>query len=204
MHRKLSPLHFVGIGGIGMAALAELLHLQGLQISGSDLVAGATFERLGQLGVCVSIGHDASRIEGVTTVVRSSAIADDNPELVAAREKGIEIIGRGALLAEIMRPQHAIAIGGSHGKTTTSAMTAHLLEVAGLDPTALIGGRVPRAQGGASPTRLGNGKLIENSIFFTLLKKERLDTFKIILSPGFLSKSAIFKSSYSSIFTSSI
>jgi UDP-N-acetylmuramate--alanine ligase len=160
LHSKLSPLHFVGIGGIGMAALAELLHAQGLEVSGSDLVAGATFERLRGLGVRVSIGHDASSVEGATTVIRSSAIALDNPEIEAAREAGIAILGRGALLAEIMRHKEAIAIGGSHGKTTTSAITAHVLESAGLDPTALIGGRVPRQSGGASPTRLGGSELI--------------------------------------------
>jgi UDP-N-acetylmuramate--alanine ligase len=160
VQRKLSPLHFVGIGGIGMAALAELLHAQGLDVSGSDVVAGATFERLRALGVRVHVGHDAESVSGARTVVRSSAIADDNPELRAARAQGIPIVARGALLAEILRTKDAIAIAGSHGKTTTSAMTAHLLEAAGLDPTALIGGRVPRASGGASPVKLGHGDLI--------------------------------------------
>jgi len=160
LQRELSPLHFVGIGGIGMAALAELLHAQGLEVSGSDLVAGATFLRLQQLGIRVSIGHDAASIAGAATVIRSSAIAQDNPEITAARERGIPVIDRGALLAQILQAKEAIAIGGSHGKTTTSAMTAHLLESAGLDPTALIGGRVPRASGGASPVRLGQGELI--------------------------------------------
>lgn len=160
MQPELSPLHFVGIGGIGMAALAELYHAQGHRVSGSDLVANATFERLRELGVAVRIGHDAASIDGVRTVVRSSAIADDNPEILAAEQRGIQIIGRGALLAEVMRRHDAIAVGGSHGKTTTSAMTAHLLDVAGLDPTAMIGGRVPRPTGGASPVKLGHGDLI--------------------------------------------
>lgn len=160
MQRKLSPLHFVGVGGIGMAALAELFHAQGHAVSGSDLVSSPTFERLRELGVDVRVGHDANAVRGAATVVRSSAIAEDNPELVAAREAGIPIVGRGALLAEVMRTRDAIAIAGSHGKTTTSAMTAHLLEAAGLDPTALIGGRVPRASGGASPIKLGQGDLI--------------------------------------------
>ncbi|MBJ22008.1 MAG: UDP-N-acetylmuramate--L-alanine ligase [Deltaproteobacteria bacterium] len=160
MQRKLSPLHFVGIGGIGMAALAELLHAQGLDVSGSDLIAGPTFVRLRELGVRVSVGHDAQSVEGARTVIRSSAIAEDNPELVAARAGGIPIVERGALLAEIMRTKDSIAIGGSHGKTTTSAMTSHLLESAGLDPTALIGGRVPRPRGGASPVKLGHGDLL--------------------------------------------
>ena len=143
-----------------MAALAELFHLQGRTVSGSDLVAGATFERLRELGVRVEIGHDAEAVRDAATVVRSSAIAQDNPELIAARERNIPIIDRGALLAEVLLNRDAIAIGGSHGKTTTSAMTAHLLEVAGLDPTALIGGRVPRRSGGASPVKLGQGDLI--------------------------------------------
>ncbi|MCR9097538.1 MAG: UDP-N-acetylmuramate--L-alanine ligase [bacterium] len=160
MQRRLSPLHFVGVGGIGMAALAELFHAQGHAVSGSDLVASPTFERLRELGLDVRLGHDAEAVEGAETVVRSSAISEDNPEIAAARDAGIPIVGRGALLAEVMRTRDAIAIGGSHGKTTTSAMTAHLLEAAGLDPTALIGGRVPRASGGASPVKLGQGDLI--------------------------------------------
>jgi len=160
VQRKLSPLHFVGIGGIGMAALAELFHARGHVVTGSDLVASPTFERLRALGVDARIGHEAAAVEGAATVVRSSAIAEDNPELVAARAAGTPIVGRGALLAEVLRTHDAIAIGGSHGKTTTSAMTAHLLEAAGLDPTALIGGRVPRASGGASPVKLGQGDLI--------------------------------------------
>lgn len=160
MQRKLSHLHFVGIGGIGMAALAELLHAQGMRVTGSDLVAGATVERLREQGLAVSIGHDAALVAGADTVVRSSAIAEDNPELSAARRAGIPIVSRGALLAEVMRTKDAIAIAGSHGKTTTSAMTAHLLEAAGLDPLALVGGRMPRAGGGASPVKLGQGELI--------------------------------------------
>lgn len=160
MQRKLSHLHFVGIGGIGMAALAELLHAQGFEVSGSDIALGPTIQRLRELGVAVDIGHDRARIEGAETVVRSSAIPDDNPELEAARVAGIPIVGRGALLAEVMRTKDAIAIAGSHGKTTTSAMTAHLLDAAGLDPTALIGGRVPRPGGFASPVKLGQGDLL--------------------------------------------
>ncbi|MAG32978.1 MAG: UDP-N-acetylmuramate--L-alanine ligase [Deltaproteobacteria bacterium] len=143
-----------------MAALAELLHAQGFEVTGTDLVAGATVERLRALGIQVAIGHEATHVGAAETVVRSSAIAEDNPELAAARATGVPIIGRGALLAEVMRTKDSIAIAGSHGKTTTSAMTAHLLEAAGLDPTALIGGRVPRSGGVASPVKLGQGDLI--------------------------------------------
>ena len=160
MQRRLSHLHFVGIGGIGMAALAELLHTQGFKVSGSDLAVGPTIERLRDLGLHISIGHDSASIGEAETVVRSSAIADDNVELEAARRKEIPIVSRGALLAEVMRTKDGIAIAGSHGKTTTSAMTAHLLESAGLDPTALIGGRVPRPGGFASPVKLGTGDLL--------------------------------------------
>ena len=160
MQQRLSRLHFVGIGGIGMAALAELLHGQGVGISGSDLMAGATVERLRGLGIPVGLGHDPRLLGKAEAVIRSSAIPDDNPELVAARKKGIPIVGRGALLAEIMRTKDGIAIAGSHGKTTTTAMTAHLLDFAGLDPTALIGGRVPRPDGSASPLIPGRGELL--------------------------------------------
>lgn len=160
MTRSPGPLHFVGIGGIGMAALAELFHARGHAVSGSDLAASPTFERLRTLGVDVRLGHDATAVEGAATIVRSSAISEDNPEILAAKAAGLPIVGRGALLAEVMRDGDAIAIAGSHGKTTTSAMTAHLLEAAGLDPTALIGGRVPRASGGAGPVRLGESDLI--------------------------------------------
>jgi UDP-N-acetylmuramate--alanine ligase len=143
-----------------MAALAELLHAQGFEVTGSDLVLGETIERLRQLGVRVEIGHEPARIAGAETVVRSSAIPDSNPELEAARLAEIPIVSRGALLAEVMRTRDAIAVAGSHGKTTTSAMTAHLLDAAGLDPTALIGGRVPRPGGFASPVKLGQGDLV--------------------------------------------
>ena len=160
MQRRLSHLHFVGIGGIGMAGLAELLHAQGFEISGSDLATGPTIERLRELGLRVSLGHDGESIKHAETVVRSSAISEDNVELEAARRNNIPIVSRGALLAEVMRTKDGIAIAGSHGKTTTSAMTAHLLDVAGLDPTALIGGRVPRPGGFASPTKLGSGDLL--------------------------------------------
>jgi UDP-N-acetylmuramate--alanine ligase len=160
MQRKLSHLHFVGIGGIGMAALAELLHAQGFEVSGSDVALGPTIERLRELGIHVDIGHDRASIEEAETVVRSSAIPDDNPELEAARLAKTPIVSRGALLAEVMRTKDAIAVAGSHGKTTTSAMTAHLLDAAGLDPTALIGGRVPRPGGFASPVKIGQGDLL--------------------------------------------
>jgi UDP-N-acetylmuramate--alanine ligase len=160
MQRKLKRLHFVGIGGIGMAALAELLHAQGFEISGSDLGSGPTIERLRSLGVTIVLGHDPASVGRAQVVVRSSAIPYGNPELEVARQQGLPIVSRGELLAEVMRTRNGIAIAGSHGKTTTSAMVAHLLEVADLDPTALIGGRVPRPDGSASPVRLGGDDLL--------------------------------------------
>jgi UDP-N-acetylmuramate--alanine ligase len=160
VQRKLKRLHFVGIGGIGMAALAELLHAQGYTVTGSDLATSPVTERLEELGLAITRGHDAAFIGDAEVVIRSSAIPEDNVELQAARSAGLPVVGRGALLAEVMRPKQGIAIGGSHGKTTTSAMIAHLLEFAGLDPTALIGGRVPRSGGYASPTRLGQSDLL--------------------------------------------
>jgi len=160
VQRKLKRLHFVGIGGIGMAALAELLHVQGYTVTGSDLRISAITERLDTLGLSITRGHGAGLVGDAEVVVRSSAIPDENVELSAARSAGIPIVGRGALLAEVMRTKDSVAIGGSHGKTTTSAMASHLLEVAGLDPTALIGGRVPRPGGHSSPARLGQSDVL--------------------------------------------
>lgn len=157
MQSRLKRLHFVGIGGIGMAALAELLHDGGFEITGSDLKAGATTRRLRDLGLRVEIGHDAGLLGEAQAVVYSSAVPPDNPELAAARHRGLPLVSRGDLLAEVMRPMRGIAIAGSHGKTTTTAMIAHLLEVAGLEPTALVGGRVPQPGGFSSPTKLGQG-----------------------------------------------
>ena len=160
MRRKVERLHFVGIGGIGMAALAELLHAEGYAITGSDIVDGVSVAHLRGLGIPVSIGHDGESIGAAQIVVRSSAIDFANPELAAARSMGLQVVDRGDLLAEVMRPRESIAIAGSHGKTTTSAMTSHVLEVAGLDPTALIGGRVPRNERPASPVRHGKSNLL--------------------------------------------
>ncbi len=155
MRPRFAHFHFVGIGGIGMAALAELLLARGFTVTGTDLVAGATVERLRRLGIRVEQGHSPDRIGAADVVVRSSAIANDNPELAAARSRDLPIVGRGALLAELLRKHDTVAIAGSHGKTTTTAMTAHLLRSAGLDPTALIGGRVPLGNGDRGPLQVG-------------------------------------------------
>jgi UDP-N-acetylmuramate--alanine ligase len=143
MFRNKKPrIHFVGIGGIGMSGIAEVLLNLGYQVSGSDLKATELTERLGKLGGKVTTGHRAENIEGADVVVISSAVRRDNPEVVAARAKGVAVIPRAEMLAELMRLKTGIAVAGSHGKTTTTSMVAHVLAAAGLDPTAVVGGRL--------------------------------------------------------------
>jgi len=150
-------VHFVGIGGIGMCGIAELLHHEGYRVTGSDLKEGPTTERLRELGIAVSVGHAAAQVGDADAVVHSSAIPDDNPELREARARGVPTLPRGEMLAEIMRTRDGIAVAGSHGKTTTTALIAHVLEQAGLAPSALVGGRVPGAARGTTGARLGKG-----------------------------------------------
>ncbi len=158
--RGIRQIHFVGIGGIGMCGLAELLHNQGYRVSGSDLREGATVERLRSLGIRVSIGHDASHVGSADVVVYSSAVRAANPELARADELKIPVIPRAEMLAEVMRLKHGIAVGGSHGKTTTTSLIAHVLDAAGLDPTAVIGGRVLAGESAPTGARLGAGELL--------------------------------------------
>ncbi len=160
MFRKIQRVHFVGIGGIGMCGIAELLHNQGYRVSGSDLREGPTVERLRGLGIPVSIGHDAAHVGDAHVVVYSSAVRHGNPELVEAERRKVPAIPRAEMLAEIMRLKDGVAVAGSHGKTTTTSLVAHVLDAAGLDPTAVIGGRV--LGGGREPTgaRLGRGDLL--------------------------------------------
>jgi UDP-N-acetylmuramate--alanine ligase len=136
----LGPVHFVGIGGIGMSAIAEIMLRIGYQVQGSDVRAGANTERLEKLGAKVFIGHDAAHIEGASAVVFTSAVKPDNPELVAARARRIPLVRRAEMLAELMRQQHSVAVGGTHGKTTTTSMVAAILDAAGIDPTVVNGG----------------------------------------------------------------
>jgi UDP-N-acetylmuramate--alanine ligase len=130
----------VGIGGIGMSGIAELLQGSGYAVSGSDLVASPATARLRSVGVRVAEGHAAAHVGAPDVVVTSSAVPSDNPELAEARRRRIPIVGRGAMLAELTKRKRTIAVAGSHGKTTTTSMLALILDAAGLDPTAVIGG----------------------------------------------------------------
>jgi UDP-N-acetylmuramate--alanine ligase len=153
MFFKPQPVHFVGIGGIGMSGLAEVLLDLGYRVSGSDLKFSPTTERLAGRGATIFEGHAAENLAGARAVVVSSAVHADNPEVVEARRLGIPVIPRGELLAELMRQKYGIAVAGSHGKTTTTSMVASILSHAGLDPTVVVGGRVG-TMGGAN-ARLG-------------------------------------------------
>jgi len=159
MYKKGKHIHFVGIGGIGMSGIAELLLNLGYKISGSDLQESETTRRLETVGCKVHIGHDAAWIEGADVVVTSSAIAAENPEVTAAVNSLIPVIPRAEMLAELMRlTKFGIAIAGSHGKTTTTSMIAWLLAEAGLDPTVVIGGKVDCL--GGTNAKLGQGDFL--------------------------------------------
>jgi UDP-N-acetylmuramate--alanine ligase len=134
--------HFIGIGGIGMSGIAEILLNLDMKVSGSDLRRGPVTDRLAQMGATIYQGHDAANINGATVVVTSSAISPSNPEVVEARARKIPVIQRAEMLAELMRLKYGIAIAGMHGKTTTTSMVAAVLAAGGLDPTVVVGGRV--------------------------------------------------------------
>jgi UDP-N-acetylmuramate--alanine ligase len=153
MFFKPQHVHFVGIGGIGMSGLAEVLLELGYRVSGSDLKFSPVTERLSVRGAVIVQGHKAENVEGAKAVVVSSAVQNENPEVVEARRLAIPVIPRGELLAELMRQKYGIAVAGSHGKTTTTSMVAAILSHAGLDPTIVVGGRVGM-MGGAN-ARLG-------------------------------------------------
>src|SRR3954454_13864431 len=151
-------LHFTGIGGIGMSGIAEVLLNLGYQISGSDVKLSAITERLEQMGAKVYEGHQASNVGGARALVVSSAVDEQNPEVQEARRLGIPVIPRGELLAELMRLKYGIAVAGSHGKTTTTSMTATILNFANLDPTVVVGGKVG-TMGGAN-ARVGHSDFL--------------------------------------------
>ena len=136
----IGPVHFVGIGGIGMSGIAEIMLKIGYRVQGSDAKASANTERLAALGATIFVGHDAGNVGAAAAVVYSTAVKPDNPELAVAREKRIPLVRRAEMLAELMRLQFSIAVGGTHGKTTTTSMVAALLDAGGLDPTVVNGG----------------------------------------------------------------
>ncbi len=155
--RRIRQVHFVGIGGAGMSGIAEVLLNLGYSVSGSDLRASAVTSRLGQLGAVIHLGHAAEHILRCDAVVISSAVAEDNPEVIAARAARIPVVPRAEMLAELMRFRYGVAVAGTHGKTTTTSLIASVLAEGGLDPTFVIGGRLNSAGANA---RLGAGRYL--------------------------------------------
>ncbi len=173
MKHKVKRVHFVGIGGAGMSGIAEVLATQGYVVSGSDLSANAATQRLARLGVRIVAGHAAGNIADVDAVVVSTAVAADNPEVLAARGRGIPVVPRALMLAELMRLKQGIAVAGTHGKTTTTSLVASVLAEGGLDPTFVIGGRLLSADANA---RLGSGE-------FLVAEADESDASFLYLSP---------------------
>ena len=190
MYKKTQHIHFVGIGGIGMSGIAEVLRNLGYTVQGSDVADSANVKRLREQGIKVAIGHDAKNIDGAEVLVVSSAIKRDNPELIAARDQRLPVVRRAEMLAELMRLKSCVAIAGTHGKTTTTSLVAALLDAGGLDPTVINGGII-NAYG--TNARLGAGdwmvveadesdgtflKLPADIAIVTNVDAEHLDHFK--------------------------
>ncbi len=173
MKHKVKNIHFVGIGGSGMSGIAEVLSNLGFGVSGSDLAENATTKRLAGLGVRIAAGHDAENVSGADAVVVSTAVKEDNPEVVAARERKVPIVPRAQMLAELMRLKQGIAIAGTHGKTTTTSLVASIMAEGGMDPTFVIGGRLNAAGANA---RLGSGD-------FIVVEADESDASFLFLSP---------------------
>lgn len=173
MYGKIEKIHFVGIGGIGMSGIAEVLLNLDYKVSGSDLRSSDTTERLVRLGAEVSIGHQAENLKNVDVVVISSAVHDDNPEVIEAKRLHVPVIPRAEMLAELMRMKYGIAIAGTHGKTTTTSMAASILGHAGIDPTIVIGGKLNAI---GTNAQLGQGK-------FLLAEADESDGSFLVLSP---------------------
>lgn len=173
MYGKIKRIHFVGIGGIGMSGIAEVLLNMGYEISGSDIGQSSTVKRLKDLGAIISIGHSSENVKGSGVVVISSAIRADNPEVIGARKLNIPVIPRAEMLAELMRLRYGIAVAGSHGKTTTTSMVAAVLSYGKLDPTIVVGGKVT-AMG--TNARLGRGD-------FMVVEADESDGSFLRLSP---------------------
>jgi UDP-N-acetylmuramate--alanine ligase len=191
MFKKIKKVHFVGIGGIGMSGIAEILLSQGFEISGSDRAASEITQRLESLGIKIYEGHSPENVHDVDVLVYSSAVTLDNPEVKAALERKIPIIKRSEMLAECMRMQYGIGIAGTHGKTTTTSMVGLALTEGGIDPTIIVGGKLSGL--GGTNARLGKGefivveadefdrtflKLTPTIAALTTLESEHLDTYK--------------------------
>jgi len=172
---KTKHIHFIGIGGIGMSGIAELLINLGYTVSGSDLKASQVIRRLERLGGRVFIGHSPENIAGADVVVYSSAVSLENPEIIGAREKNIPVIRRAEMLAELMRLKFGVSIAGAHGKTTTTSMVASVLTAGGLDPTVVIGGRLDIW--GGSNAKLGQGDIL-------VAESDESDGSFMLLSPS--------------------
>lgn len=191
MFKSIKKIHFVGIGGIGMSGIAEILINQGFEVSGSDLNLTEVTKRLEQIGAKVYEGHSAENVKDVDVLVYSSAVIPDNAEVRAAADRNIPIIKRAEMLAETMRMQYGIGIAGTHGKTTTTSMVGLTLTEGGIDPTIIVGGKLSGL--GGTNARLGNGefivveadefdrtflKLTPTIAALTTLESEHLDTYK--------------------------
>ena len=191
MFKSIKKIHFVGIGGIGMSGIAEILLNQGFEVSGSDLHLTEVTNRLEELGAKVYEGHSAENVKAVDVLVYSSAVIPDNPEVRAAADRNIPIIKRAEMLAETMRMHYGIGIAGTHGKTTTTSMVGLTLTEGGIDPTIIVGGKLSGL--GGTNARLGNGefivveadefdrtflKLTPTIAAITTLEREHLDTYK--------------------------
>jgi UDP-N-acetylmuramate--alanine ligase len=157
MYKKFERIHFVGIGGVGMSGIAEVLKNLGYEVNGSDMKESETTRRLSGLGITVNIGHTAENIEDAHVVVISSAVSADNPEVVAAKERSIPVIPRAEMLAELGRLKYGVLIAGAHGKTTVTSLVASVLASGGLDPTVVIGGKL---KGIGSNAKLGEGEFL--------------------------------------------
>src|SRR4051812_5893858 len=176
MFRRIQHVHFVGVGGIGMSGIAEVLLNMGFRVSGSDLRRSDVTARLESLGAKIYEGHSAEHVNGAHVVVRSTAVRGDNPEVLEARRRSIPVIPRAEMLGELMRLKpHTVAVAGSHGKTTTTSMIATVLAHAGLDPTVVVGG-VVGAMG--SNARLGKSDLM-------VVEADESDRSFLMLSPTF-------------------
>jgi UDP-N-acetylmuramate--alanine ligase len=170
----LSHVHFVGIGGAGMSGIAEVLLDYDVKVSGCDQGRGEATDRLEELGVKVDLGHSGDHLAGVDLLVRSSAVSRDNPEVLAAQERGIPVVRRAEMLAELMRLKYGIAVAGTHGKTTTTSLVGTILTESGLDPTVIVGGRL-RAS--------GTGARIGKSAYLVAEADEFDRSFLRLLSP---------------------